>query len=239
MLLVDVHCHLDYFHNLTKIIEEAKKVGIKTIISNGINPHSNRATLDIAEKYDIVKASLGIHPTELDINIEAELDFIKKQKDKIIAIGEIGLDYTKDNNKKQKQVFQSLIELAERIQKPVIVHSRRAEQDCIETLESSKLRCILHCFSGNFKLVKYAVDLGYYFSIPTNITYSKHFQLLVEKVPINLLLTETDAPYLSPIKGEKNEPKNIIYVIKKIAQIKNLTEEETANNIFLNFNSLF
>jgi len=250
MLLVDVHAHLDHckFNDLDLVIERARKADVKAIINNGINTEKNRISLELSKKYDIVKAALGLYPTEVaemkDDKIENELEFIKKNKNKIIAIGEIGLDYNfyKDKNKikKQKIVFEKIIDLAEKIKKPLIVHSRKAEKDVINILESSKSKkIVLHCFSGNFNLVKKASELDYYFSIPTNVVFSEHFQKIVEEVNINQLLTETDSPHLSPFKHKRNEPAFIIEGVKKIAKIKGFDLEETSNNIFMNFEKMF
>ena len=249
MLLVDVHAHLDHCkfkQDLDMVIERARKNNVKSIINNGINPEKNKITLELAKKYDIVKAALGLYPTDAikmkEEEIDKELEFIKKNKNKIVAIGEIGLDYHWDlkQHDKQKEIFEKIINLAEKIKKPLIIHSRKAEEDTINLLESSNVKkTVLHCFNGNFSLVKKADDLGYYFSIPTNVTRSEQFQKIVNLININKILTETDSPYLSPFPGQRNEPCNIVYSIKKIAEIKNMNVEEVANNIFMNYKNLF
>ncbi len=249
MLLVDVHAHLDHCkfkQDLDKVIENAKKNNVKTIINNGINPEKNRATLELAKKYDVIKAALGLYPTDAiklkEEEIANELEFIKKNKDKIVAIGEIGLDYhwNLKQHDKQKEIFEKIINLAEKIKKPLIVHSRKAEEDVIDILESSKIKkVVLHCFSGSISLVNKAYDLGYYFSIPTNVVRSNHFQEIVKIININRIVTETDSPYLSPFSGQRNEPSNVLYSIKKIAEIKNMDAEEVANNIWMNYKNLF
>ena len=251
MLLVDVHAHLDlkeFSSDLDEVIKRAETAGIKAVISNGLNPESNRRTLELSKKYKIVKPALGLYPDDAlkltEKEIEKELKFIEKNRDKIIAVGEVGLDYKfckkKQEQEKQKQVFIKLIELSKKIKKPIIVHSRKAEQDVIDLLRNSNAEnVILHCFSGNLKLVKTAEDLSYSFSIPTNITYSQHFQSLTKAVDINQILTETDSPYLSPYKNRRNEPSFIIETIKKIAEIKNISITEAINNIFMNYQKVF
>ncbi len=260
MILVDVHAHLDHklFNGkLDNVISNAKKNNVKAIITNGVNPATNRIALKLAEKYDIVKAALGVYPIDslnIDkrkgfyplknekVDVDKEIEFIKKQREKIIAIGEVGLDYhwDKKHKNKQREVFEKFIELAEKIKKPIIVHSRKAESDAVELLKSSKLKkIIMHCFSGNFKLVKQIQDNNWYFSMPTNIVRSKHFQKIAEETYISQLLTETDAPFLSPFKGKINEPSYITETIGKIAEIKKMDKEEVANNIFMNYQKIF
>ncbi|MBU3942028.1 MAG: TatD family hydrolase, partial [Nanoarchaeota archaeon] len=228
--------------------KRAETAGIKAIISNGINYKSNRKTLELSRKYKIVKPALGLYPDDTikltEEQIKDELNFIEKNKDKIIAIGEVGLDYKyckkKQEQELQKEIFLKIINLSKKINKPIIVHSRKAESDVIDILKNSDAKKVmLHCFSGKLKLIKRAAELGYYFSIPTNITHSQHFQKLAELADINKLLTETDAPYLSPYKNRRNEPSFIIEAIKKIAEIKNISINETANNIFMNYQKVF
>jgi TatD DNase family protein len=260
MLLVDAHCHLDhpfFKDDIEQVIENAKKVGIKAIITSGINPESNRKALVLAQKYDIVKVSFGIYPVdalakEIEIgeypmkpnvfDVDEEIEFIRKNKDKCIAIGECGMDYfwIKGHDEKQKELFFKMIKLAEDVKKPIIIHSRKAEQECIEMLESSTLKkIILHCFSGRKKLMLKARDNGWTFTIPTSIVRSQQFQEMVNSVNISQLLTETDAPYLSPFKEKRNEPAFIAETIKKIAEIKGMDAEEVANNIFMNYQQMF
>lgn len=258
MILVDVHAHLDHVrfkNDLDQVIQRAKQAGVKAIITNGIDPETNRATLEIAKKYDIVKPALGIYPVDAlrreaetgehhktppPFNFDKELEFIEQNKE-IVAIGEIGLDF-KNSNKKQEQIFhfQKLIELAEKLNKPIIVHSRGAEPEVVETLQSTNIKkVVLHCFSGKLKLAKKALSYGYSFSLPTNIVRSQQFQLLAEAAPLSQILTETDAPYLSPFKEIKNEPSFVAETIKMISKIKKLEPEEVANNIYMNYQKLF
>ncbi len=259
MLLVDVHAHLDHVdfkEDLDLVIQRAKQAGVKAIISNGINPETNRSTLEIAKKYDIVKAALGIYPIdalqkESEIgecplkpnvfDVDKEIKFIEANKNKIVAVAEIGLDFKYSKKKdEQKQVFEKLLALAEKLNKPVMVHSRGAEQDCVEILQTTRLKkIILHCFSGKLTLVKKGLDNGWFFSIPTNIVRSQQFQKIVEIASLSQIFTETDAPYLSPFRGTRNESSFIIETIKEIAKIKNLTQEEVANNIYMNYQRVF
>ncbi|MBT4351228.1 TatD family hydrolase [archaeon] len=250
MILVDVHTHLDFFDEseLDSLIERAKNVGLKSIITQGTNPESNRNSLEISKKYDVVKLAMGIYPDEAmklsDEKINDEIKFIQDNKKNIIAIGEVGLDYkgekTEEDIKKQKHVFLEMINIAKKLKIPVIVHSRNAEKDCIEMLEESKHnKIIMHCFGGNHKLVEKIRQLGWSFSVPTNCVRNEHFQKLIKETPIKQLLSETDAPYLSPFKDKRNEPSYIIETIKIMAKLKELDETETANMIYKNYQDMF
>jgi TatD DNase family protein len=264
MILVDIHAHLDHERfkkDLNEVIERARKAGVKRIITSGVNSVTNRMVLKIAEKYpDIVKVSFGLYPLdalakELEegeasgfprdiqpINVDEELEWIKENKDKCEAIGECGMDFNwgREHADEQKKVFQKVIETVEKIDKPIIVHTRKAELECIEMLESSNIKkVVLHCCMARKHLIKKAADNGWYFSVPPIITRLQHFQIMADIVNISQLLTETDAPYLSPFPGERNEPAFVIETIKKIAEIKNMMKEEVANIIWMNYNHLF
>lgn len=263
MNLVDVHAHLDHdqFKNdLDEVIARAKKAGVKRILTSGVNSVANRAILEISNKYDIVSPTFGLYPIdalakELEageasgfsrdvqaFDVDDEIKWIIKNKDKCAGIGEVGLDFNwgRENEKEQKANFQKIIEMVEKINKPIIVHTRKAELDCIEMLESSKIKnIVLHCFSGRKHLVKRAADKGWNFSIPPVIVRLQQFQIMADIVNISQLLTETDCPYLSPFPGQRNEPANVIETIKKIAEIKKFNVEETADSIFLNYKRMF
>jgi len=247
MILADVHAHLELIKNLDKVIENAGKAGVKAIITNGVNPETNRKSLEISDKYDIVKPALGIYPMDAlsrEINkpnifdVDEEIDFIRKNK--IAAIGEVGLDYKNGKDKKkQKDVFIKMIKLAEDLEKPLIVHSRQAESDAVKILEKfGYKKIIMHCFNGDKKLVERIIKNDWFFSIPCNVVNSFQLQNIVKQANLSKLLTETDAPFLSPFNGD-NEPAFIKETIKKIAEIKGLDKEETANIIFMNYKNLF
>ena len=172
---------------------------------------------------------------------EDELKFVAKNSDKIAAIGEVGLDFQDIEDKKlQIERFGHVIKLAKKLNKPLIVHSRKAEKETLEFLETFNYKKInMHCFCGNKKLLKKINDLNFYMSIPPNVIRSQQFQIAIETININNLLTETDCPYLSPFVGKRNEPAFVIESIKKIAEIKKFNLVETENNIFMNFQKLF
>jgi TatD DNase family protein len=279
-MLIDIHCHLDHCYfkdDLDKVIDNAKKAGLKIILTAGINPETNRKALELAEKYDIVKPCLGIYPPktlqkEIDsheyplkenkFDIDGEIKFIEKNKDKISGIGEIGLDYSKgEDSGNQKKIFEKMISLAEKIDKPIIVHSRKAEADCVDILGSSKSKkIIMHCFSGKKSLVKKVINNGWFLTIPTNVVRSAQFQDNTKTAPITQLFCETDAPYLSPFRdaqnlsgqilaslgnfkkfpiGKRNEPAFVLEAYKKIAELKGMELKEVVNNVWMNWQRVF
>ena len=251
-ILIDVHAHVDYediLNDIEGVISRAKEAGVKVVIANGVDGDSNRKVLELAKKYDIIRPALGIYPIDAlqteqgdgfkETDIDKELEFISQQDP--IAIGEVGLDMKHGQDMElQKNLFIKLINIAKEKDIPVIVHSRKAEKECIDVLEESGYKkVVMHCFSGRKHLIRRAADLGFYFSIPANIVRSEHFQQLVKNVHISKLLTETDSPFLSPFPGKTNEPAFVIESVKKIAEVKGMTVEDTANNIFMNYQGLF
>ncbi len=259
-MFVDVHCHLDserFAEDVSEVIARAKAAGVSAIISNGTNVTSNRAVLEIARKFPIVKAALGLYPLDAlgygndptkepgpPIDVDAELAFIEMHANEVIALGEVGLDNHWIKKpvalETQKVIFGKVIDLAMKIGKPLIVHSRSAEKDVIDMLEAKSARkVVMHCFGGRKSLIDRAVKLGYSFSIPPSIVRLEHFRMIVDRVPMNQLLTETDAPWQGAVSGERNEPANVKTTIEWIAKIKGFTAEEVVKNVWMNFQRLF
>ncbi|MDD5133577.1 MAG: TatD family hydrolase [Candidatus Nanoarchaeia archaeon] len=241
-MLVDSHCHLDFFPEEEISVIVKRFPGI--IIQNAVDINSMKKSLIIAKKYSNVKLAFGVYPTRAlelsEKDFEKALSFIRENKDNIIALGEIGLEY-KESQEREKQIInlKKLLKLAEEIKKPLIIHSRKAELEVLELLKNSKVKIVLHCFNGNTTAVRTALEYGFYFSVPTNISTSKNLKKLVKIVPIDRILTETDAPYLSPIKGQRNEPLNVKHTIKVIAEIKHITEENVEEQIYRNYKLIF
>lgn len=246
MKLVDVHAHMDFPEfkkDLNQVISRAETAGVKAIISNGTDIASNRRVLELSSKYPLIKPALGFYPTDIikvsEEEFLKELAFIKNQKP--IALGEIGLDAKfgefnpEEKYSLQKERFMEIISLAEKIKRPVLLHTRKAELDVIEIMESSKLKEVdFHCFSGKKSLVKRIIDNGWKMSIPVNSFKVQQFQQNIEMLPLNQILTETDSPFLSGT-DERNEPANVIKTIKLIAKMKKMEDEEVANQIFMNY----
>ena len=261
MILTDDHCHLThnaYKEIIDEVILKAKQAGVKAINCSGVNPETNRESLMLAEKYsDIVKFSAGIYPVDAlgvrqdgegltahkgPIDIDSEFEFIKQNKNKIVSIGEVGLDYQwiqdSDLQKKQRENFQKIIEHTEKIKKPILVHTRKAEQDVIDMLMSSKIKTIiLHCFEGRKNLIQKTADAGYMFSIPTNIQKNQHFQMIVDMISINQILTETDGP-LNDNYGNLIYPWNVSKAIQIIATVNKIPVDEIELQITSNFKKL-
>ena len=250
MELFDSHCHYnDEKFNIDRdnIIKDNIKKGITKAIVAGYSVKSSKQAIEIAEKYtNNLYAIVGISPNDLDEINYKEIEKLAKNK-KVVAIGEIGLDYywNKENKELQKQVFLNQIQIANNLDLPIVIHTREAVMDTIEILKSNKVnkKGIFHCCPLNIELIKEAVKLGYYISFSGNITFknSKNAYSCVSYVPLEKILIETDSPYMTPepFRGQRNNPSYVQYVAKKIAEIKNLREEEIAQMTYNNAKTIF
>jgi len=244
---IDVHCHLDSYKDaeISRIIKECREEGVKIIVNNGVDIKTNRRILELSKKFPEIKSALGLYPIEAlkisDSEIDDEINFIRKNKDKIAAIGEVGIDLKWSKNiKRQTEIFRKFISLSIELNKPIIVHSRNAEEECIKILEDMNAeKVVMHCFSGKMSLAERIVKNKWFLSIPANVNFSDQFQKIVEVVPIENLLTETDSPYLHPLKERNNTPKNVIYSYKKISEIKNMNIKDVKKEIFNNYMKIF
>ena len=257
-LLIDIHSHLDHpllINKTDEIIERAKNAGLRHIITNGINPETNRKCLELSKKHDIIKCGMGVYPRDAlkkesetgeaqlkveDFDIDEEIDFIRKNKNNIVAISEVGLDFVNGESRQQIEDFQKMISLAEELNKPIVIHSRKAELKCVEMLESSKnKKIIMHCFSGKKSLVKRISGNGWFLTIPTVVVRAFQFQDIAKNVPIAQLFCETDSPYLSPYKEQSNEPAFVAESYNKLAELKNMDIIEVVNNVYMNWQRVF
>ncbi len=242
-MIIDVHAHMDFLsEEKIKKVQENKK--IKFVITNSVNLESCKKNLEISKKFPKIKLAVGIYPEkEISSGDFKELEeFVSKNRKEIVALGEIGLDLyeTNENFELQKEIFLKELNLAKKLSLPVIIHTRKAEEEILEILENYKdLKIILHCFSGNFKLIKRGVEIGCYFSIPANIVRSEHFQKMAVVVPKEKILTETDSPLLSPFKDVENEPSFVEATIKKISEIWKTPEKEVEKQILKNSENVF
>jgi TatD DNase family protein len=255
-MLIDVHCHLDakeFEKDADAVIERAEAAQLSVMISNGLNPESNRKILELCKKHKTVKAALGFYPDDvLQQGIKAvkkEIAFIRKTAKEhpktVLAIGEVGIDLAYGKTEKDLPIMEEalalFVKLSNQLGKPLIVHTRRAELQTIELLEEEKAKkVIFHCFGGKLSLAERIIKNGWFLTIPANINRSEQFQSFVKQFPLSQLLTETDAPFLSPDgQGVRNEPANVKRTIELIAKLKGLTVEETANQIYMNYQKLF
>ena len=212
-MIIDVHAHLDFYpeKRLKELIENAKKNGVGIIITNSIDIKSLKKSLLSFKGEPSIKIAAGLYPEKnlKLVDYEKFEKIVIENREKIVALGEIGLDlhHTKRNFEIQKKVFIKQLNLSRRLKLPAIIHTRKAEKETLEILgEYKDLKIILHCFSGSLELVKKGVGMGFYFSIPTSIVRSEHFQKMIKEIPKEKILTETDSPYLSPFRGKENEP---------------------------------
>ena len=257
-LLIDIHSHLDHpllIDKVDEIVKRAKNAGLRHIITNGINPETNRKCLELSKKYSIIECGMGIYPRDAlkkeietgeyplnidEFDIDEEISFIRKNKNNIVAVSEVGLDFVNGESRQQTEDFEKMIKLAEELKKPIVVHSRKAEQKCVEMLESSANRkIVMHCFSGKKSLVKRIADNGWFLTVPTIVVRSFQFQEIAKNVPITQLFCETDSPYLSPFKEQQNEPAFVIESYKMIAKLKGMDADEAINNIYMNWQKVF
>jgi len=245
--MIDTHAHLDMIKKsyLDELIENAKSVGVKTIVTQSVNIPSLSPSLEIANKYpEIVKFSAGLYPEETlkESDFDKLKEFVMKNKDQVFAIGEIGMDFSRElpGKELQEKIFRQQLELAEELNVPVSIHTRKAEKEIIEILkEYPNVKKVLHCFCGKKRLALEAEKIGCYFSVPTNIVRAHNFQDLVRYIPKEKILTETDTPYLSPFKEKNNESAFISETIKTISKYWEMSEEEVDNQIESNFNKIY
>ena len=231
-MLIDTHCHLNKadYENVDDIIKNMNGI----MIASGCSDESNKEVLELIEKYPNVYGTIGIHPEEVNKVTEESFKIIEANinNPKIVAIGEIGLDYywVKDNKESQKELFEKQLLLATKYNKPIIVHSRDSIQDTYDILKKYKLKGSIHCFNSSIEMAKEFIKLGYKLGIGGVVSFknAQKLQEIVKKIDLKYMLLETDSPYLTPepYRGRRNEPSNVLYVAKKIAELKNVKLDE-------------
>lgn len=247
-MIIDTHCHMykSEYEDAEKIIRECSKKNI-SIVLNGIDKQSNAEILELSKKYDNVYASLGYDHSVVNEITDEDIKLLEDQikSNKVVAIGEIGIDYhwVKDNKETQKELFEKMLNLAQKYSLPVIVHSRDAEEEVYEILKKYNLKGSIHCYSGSLDLAKKFIELGYYIGVDGPITYKNNdeYRNMIKEIGIDNILLETDSPYLSPEpkRGEKNTSLNLKYIIKKISEIFNIIEEEVIKKIYNNAKKIY
>jgi len=254
MSLVDSHCHLDFkdfADELDDVVKRAKNAGVGTLVTISTQLSTFDKVLAIAERFDNIYCSVGVHPHEADKepDVTAEQLIELAQHPKVVGIGETGLDYyyEQSNRETQRACFRQHIIAARKTGLPLIVHSRDADEDVQEILrdEAGKgaFPGLIHCFTSTEAVAQCALDLGMSISISGIITFNsaKDLQEVVAKVPLDRLLVETDAPYLAPVprRGKRNEPAFVIHTAEKLAALKNVSSQELATITSDNFFKLF
>lgn len=237
-MLVDTHCHIfsEYYEDIDEVVARAKDAGVGMMIVNGIDRKSNEEILELVAKYDIVYGALGIQPEAVETVTEDDFRFIEEHinDDKIVAIGEIGLDYHYDVNKeKQKEVFKRQLVIAKKYNKPVIVHSRECIQETFDILKASGVKGIMHCYSGSVEMAREFCKIGFFLGIGGIVTFKNAVRLVdvIKDTPTEYIVLETDSPYLSPepYRGKRNESKNVEVILQKICEIKKLDYKEACS----------
>ena len=251
-MLIDSHAHLEmkeFDADREEVIKRAGNEGVDFIVTVGTNLKLSLKAVNLAGKHENIYATVGIHPHDVAKTDKNTLDALKElvnTRKKIVAYGEIGLDFFRNISPREKQleVFGMQLELAKELNLPVIIHDREAHQQSLEIVRASGVRRgVFHCFSGDYEMAKKCIDLGFYISIPGVVTFdkSKTIQDVAGRVPLSSLLLETDAPYLTPVphRGKRNEPSFIVHTAKKVAEIKKISWEDVARETSLNTMNLF
>ena len=256
-MIVDSHCHLDdlaFDEDRDQVLERARQAGVDLLltIGPGDGPPDLEPAIRLADRYDGVYATVGVHPHDAGKADAETFEQLKRlaEHHKVIAIGEIGLDYHYENSPRdtQRDVFTRQMELAHQLRKPIVIHTRDAWDETIELLEThwrgTGLGGIMHCFSGNGTQARRALDMGMLIAFGGMLTFSRAEELCdtASRAPLDRLLVETDAPYLTPApfrKIRRNEPCYVVETARKLAELKHLTFEEVAEATTVNFRRLF
>lgn len=255
MKLFDSHAHLDdekFDEDRDTIIEEIHKSDVEKFVSAGYSLEGSKKAIELSQKYDFIYATVGISPNDIPQTKEElwkmleEIENLGKTK-KVVAIGEIGLDYywNKENKELQKEAFIEQIKIANKLDLPIVIHTREAVMDTLQILKENTVnkKGIFHCCPLNRELVKEALKLDFYISFCGPVTFknSKNSAEIIEMVPNDKMLIETDSPYLSPepLRGRRNDPRNVEYVAQKIADVKGLEIEQIADSTYKNALKIF
>lgn len=254
--MIDTHAHIDfesYDNRFDELLAQIKDYGVEKVIIPGVIPQGFDKIINLAEKYDNLYAGIGVHPSELnDVadGWETAVENLLRHK-KVIAVGEIGLDYywdkEEENHNLQKSVLRKQLELAKKYNLPVLIHDRDAHQDCFDIISEHIKNCeipvIMHCFSGSAEFAKRCINQGWYLALGGVVTFknAKKVKEVAKIIPLDRLLLETDSPYMTPVpfRGEENSPAYIKFVAEEIANIKGISFEEVAEATTKNSYQIF
>ncbi len=238
--LVDTHAHLcdpAFDCDLVQVIESARQAGLSGVVSVAEDLKDSAKNLELAARYRLIYPAAGLYPTILDMELAKQVhDLIRKQRDKLVAIGEVGLDYWKvqaeSDREIQRQIFRGFIALSQQLDLPINVHSRSAGRQAIHLLlEAGARKVQMHAFDGKARAALPAVEAGFFFSIPPSVLRSEQKRKLVKALPLSSLLVETDSPVLGPMPQERNQPANALLVVKTIAELKGIREDRVIEAI--------
>ncbi len=252
-MLIDSHCHLNYpeFEDLQATLAQAKDLGVEVMQTISTKRSDFEQVIALAEQSQSIYASIGVHPHEAEHHQDMTVDELLKwaAHERVIGLGETGLDYYYEHSPRQEQqdLFRVHIAASQQSGLPVIVHTRDADEDTIKILQEEHKKApfpiLIHCFSTSRDMAEAAITLGGYISISGIVTFNKAVELqeIVADLPLERLLVETDSPYLAPVpfRGKKNQPAYTKYVAEKIAELKNITPEQVAQQTTDNFYRLF
>lgn len=250
MKIIDTHSHITcdaLYERIDEIIENAQKANVERILCVCCSKEEIERAIELAQRYDFIDCAYGYHPEDVDkINDPdlVELETILKNEH-IVALGEIGLDYywVQDNKDAQKNLFIKQIELANRLELPILIHMRDATLDTLEILKAHPTMALFHCYSGSVETSKQIFKMGYYVSFAGPLTF-KNARDSVEvcrQAPLDRIFVETDAPYLSPhpLRGTQNEPANVVHTFNKVCEIKEMDPQRVADQMKINYQTLF
>lgn len=235
------HAHYDderFDDDRDELLASFPAEGIETVVNSSSDIASSRASIALAEKYPFFYASVGVHPHEVSKMREEDIDTLRElsKHPKVVAIGEIGLDFYYDLSPRddQRYWFKRQLALAEELYMPVIIHSRDASQECFDIISASNVRKgVIHCYSGSAPMAQDYADMGFYIGIGGSLTFKNNKKTVevVEKLPLEKILIETDSPYLAPVpyRGRRNDSRLLKYVVEKISEIKNVPEIDICN----------
>ncbi|MFP3156130.1 TatD family hydrolase [Lachnospiraceae bacterium ZAX-1] len=254
-MIFESHAHYDdkqFAKDRDELLSSMKENGIETIINVGTNIYSSQKTIELTKQYDLIYGAIGVHPSDISCLNEDRFEWLKGQchLPKVVAIGEIGLDYYWDKEVEvrecQKVWFKRQLELAREVKLPVIIHSRDAAQDTLDLMkqqDAQEIAGVIHCFSYSEEMAAEYIKMGYYIGIGGVVTFpnAKKIKEAVKKIPIERILLETDCPYLAPMpnRGKRNTSLYIPYIAEEIAQIKEITVEEVVAITNKNARALF
>ena len=251
-MLIDSHAHLEleeFDHDRDEVIDRADNAGVKAIVCVGIDLADSKKAVALAQRCSMIYATVGVHPHDADSITPETYEELRRLalQEKVVAYGEIGLDFFRNRSPQKVQVerFSEQLDLCVELGLPVVIHDREAHKETLEMLKSKKGKLIgvIHCFSGDYKMARQCLDLGFYISIPGTVTFKKSDVLreVVRKVPMERLLVETDAPFLAPEpkRGKRNEPAFVFHTAVRVAEIRGMHYEELAEQTTKNARELF